>query len=223
MADDYKDGQKLEVVTLSPETRQQILAMARALQESQAIIARNLQPGITNYHSSMETFRETMRRIDVASTLREYQRSHDAIVEALRNASPALEQFRQLQRSIADSMEPWRHFLADQRAWQKSLADRLALLPTRVVLAAPARTIEGFARLSRISDATHDPEPFSKPVAELLQEEFGDVTEAVEKAEDPEARDAAAIDAGLNPDLIAFDPSAQQVRPRDVRKDAEDL
>jgi len=208
MADDEDENEKREVVTLSPETRQQILVMARSLQESQAIVARSFQPGISNYLASMETFRETMRRIDVAGTLREYQRSHEAIVEALRNASPALEQFRELQRSIAANMEPWRQFLANQRAWQESLSERLALLPTSVVLTDPARTIEGFARLSRIRDATRDAEPFSRPVTELLQEEFGDVAEAVEKADDPEARDAAAIDAGLNPDLIAFEPSA---------------
>jgi hypothetical protein len=65
----------------------------------------------------------------------------------------------------------------------------------------------GFARLSRLSDVLHVEEPFATPVSKLVAEELG---LGVESNLDDEAivRDAAAVEGGLNPELIAFPPAA---------------
>ena len=69
-------------------------------------------------------------------------------------------------------------------------------------------TITGFARLSRLSDAVHMPGPFSEPIRELVAHELG--TSSVEAHPDQTAsgRDAAAVKAGFNPELIGFPSSA---------------
>ena len=64
----------------------------------------------------------------------------------------------------------------------------------------------GFARLSRLSDAARTAKPYSTPVAELFTEELGSAAEFL-PGQNANERDAAAIHAGLKPELIAFLPA----------------
>ena len=90
--------------------------------------------------------------------------------------------------------------------WEASLTTRMATLQTQWVLRDyPDQSVIGFARLLRLSDAIHTEEPYSEPVGELVADELGDGVET-EQDDSPTARDTAAIEAGLNPALIAFPP-----------------
>ena len=91
--------------------------------------------------------------------------------------------------------------------WEASLTARMAALQTQWVLRDyPDQSVIGFARLLRLSDAVHTEEPYSEPVGEFVAGELGDGVEE-EQDDSPTARDAAAIEAGLNPALIAFPPA----------------
>ena len=91
--------------------------------------------------------------------------------------------------------------------WEASLTARMAALqPQWVLQSYPDQSVIGFARLLQLSDAVHTEEPYSEPVRELVAEELGDGVEA-EQDDSPTARDTAAIEAGLDPALIAFQPA----------------
>ncbi|MDE0509390.1 MAG: Swt1 family HEPN domain-containing protein [Gammaproteobacteria bacterium] len=72
-----------------------------------------------------------------------------------------------------------------------------------------ARSVEafesatGFSHLSQLSHVVHAEEPFSRIVGELINDEFGDVS-TPDLNNSADERDEAAIQAGLNPELIAF-------------------
>jgi hypothetical protein len=63
----------------------------------------------------------------------------------------------------------------------------------------------GFARIVRLSDAAHGPTPFAEPVAEMFAAELGSLPAEMDAP--TAARDAAAVEAGLQADLIAFPPA----------------
>ena len=107
---------------------------------------------------------------------------------------------------LAHIVEPWGSAFASVSAWEASLTARMATLQTPWVLEDRLeQSMTGFAHLSRLSDAVHTGEPYSEAVGELVADELGDGVEA-EQDDSPTARDKTAIEAGLNPDLIAFHP-----------------
>ena len=110
---------------------------------------------------------------------------------------------------LARIVEPWGSAFASGAAWEASLTARMATLQTQWALRdCLDQSVIGFAHLSRLSDAVHTEEPYSELVGELVNDELGDGVEAEEEDNSPASHDTAAIEAGLNPDLIAFPPSA---------------
>ena len=110
---------------------------------------------------------------------------------------------------VARMVEPFRAVIASVSAWEASLTARIAELRKPWALPDHSdQSMMGFARLSRLSDAVHTAKPFSEPVGELVADELG--TSSVEAHPDHTAndRDAAAVKAGFNPELIAFPPAA---------------
>lgn len=91
-------------------------------------------------------------------------------------------------------------------AWQASLSNRMAelraswVLPNRI-----ADSLTGFMRLSHLCDVVHMAEPFSLPVREVVTKELG-LGIGTEPDGTPTERDDAAVQAGLNHELIAFPP-----------------
>ena len=122
---------------------------------------------------------------------------------------PAIRLFESLSAELARTVEPWRGAFASVSDWEASLTVRMATLQTPWALRdCLDQSVIGFAHLSRLSDAVHTEEPYSELVGELVADELGDGVEAEEQDDSPTAHDTAAIEAGLNPDLIAFPPSA---------------
>ena len=122
---------------------------------------------------------------------------------------PTATQIASFGAELARAVEPYRSAVASVSAWEASLTARMTALKIPWVLRDdPNRSITGFARLSRLSDAVHMPSPFSEPIRELVAHELG--TSSVEAHPDQTAsgRDAAAVKAGFNPELIGFPSSA---------------
>ena len=106
------------------------------------------------------------------------------------------------------AVEAHRPAIALVLARQAELTSAYASFKT--AMAVPDRfnhSLLGFARLSRLSDAVHTGKPYSRPVSNLVTEELGSGIEA-QPGDSASERDAAAVRAGLNPDLIAFQPSS---------------
>lgn len=109
---------------------------------------------------------------------------------------------------LAQAVAPYQAVFDSISAWEKSLAARMEALTKPWVLHDHlSESLRGFARISRLSDAVHTPQPYSAPVVQLVGEELGDRYET--EAEDTTSeRDRAAVRAGFNPELIAFPPDA---------------
>ena len=76
-----------------------------------------------------------------------------------------------------------------------------------LALIARDHSMAAFSRLARLSDAVHSAQPYARRINELLIGELG-AGAAPELPESPLIRDAAALDAGLAHDLIAFPAAA---------------
>lgn len=116
------------------------------------------------------------------------------------------EQINSLSQALARAVEPFAGTAASIASWQSTLALRIDRIDVGWALPdLPAHSAVGFAHLTRLSEATHSSEPFAREVKELLDSELG---EPVDSSVDdtPGVRDTAAIEAGFNPDLIAFPP-----------------
>jgi hypothetical protein len=109
---------------------------------------------------------------------------------------------------LARMIGPFQAGLVSVSAWECALAARMAAVDT--AWAFPDHlgpSMLGFARLSRLSDAVHTAEPYAEPVGELVADELG-VGAETDQSDEPIARDMAAIEAGLRPELIAFPSEA---------------
>ena len=113
-----------------------------------------------------------------------------------------------LSADLARAVEPYRGVFDSISSWQASLAMRMEVVTTPWVLNDHlSKSLVGFARISRLSDAVHTPAPYSAPVVELVGEELGGGYET-EPEDTEDERDEAAVRAGFNPDLIAFPSDA---------------
>ena len=130
------------------------------------------------------------------------------VLESLDLHQPlGLQVLESLNTQLARIVEPWESAFASLSGWEASLTARMATLHTPWVLRdCLDQSMLGFAHLSRLSDAIHTEKPYSELVGELMAEELGDGVEAEEQDNPPGSYDTAAIEAGLNPDLIAFPP-----------------
>jgi len=87
--------------------------------------------------------------------------------------------------------------------WEIELAKRAAALGPSWEIGRGTNSAVGFAKLAQLSDAASSSAPYSLPVTELFESELGN-SRAGGDEDTAELRDAAAIAAGLHPELIAF-------------------
>jgi hypothetical protein len=119
---------------------------------------------------------------------------------------PTAEALTRLAEQTAYAIRPFQSSLASLSSWQEILAQRMRMLNHAwAVEGEIGVSAIGFARLARISDAANSEEPYAGLVGELLSEELGEHVER-DDANSPGARDVAAIEAGMRPELIAFPP-----------------
>ena len=88
-----------------------------------------------------------------------------------------------------------------------NLNSRIGMMDTAWLLPElPSASLTGFARLSLLRDSVHTAEPYDETLGEVVADELGTGIEA-DVDDEPLARDMSAIQAGLPPELIAFQPS----------------
>ncbi|ASL41146.1 MULTISPECIES: Swt1 family HEPN domain-containing protein [Acetobacter] len=121
---------------------------------------------------------------------------------------PSVEMIASLSAQLAHAIGPYQSATTSIKAWERSLATGMAGLDAPWAISEHlGQSMIGFARLARLGEAVHATVPYAKDVGEFVTSELGSVVETSHDVS-PLARDAAAIDAGLNPELIAFPRSS---------------
>lgn len=121
---------------------------------------------------------------------------HHAIV-------PLAEQINSFSIAAAQAVPSLRSF-KQKETWQTSIADRMALLQTPWAIKDHIGvSMVGFARIARLYDISSGPTPFHPSSGEIFDDELG-APSAFDEAQTDAQRDEARIDAGLNPEVVAF-------------------
>ena len=125
--------------------------------------------------------------------------------------SPSLPILQKQNATIEQALQLRERDLPAIAAISETLRDTIGNLNTAYILPEfPRVSIFGFGRLTKLSNTIHTPSPYTRTVSEIVAEEIGagiDVDTADELT-DPLDRDTAAVEAGLQAELIAFPPSA---------------
>jgi hypothetical protein len=154
-----------------------------------------------------------------APELLAFQKQVDALQRAWPNIGvppgvafqPPADAIVSLSAQLAHAIGPYQSATTSMAAWEADLAARMARLEAPWAISNHlGQSMIGFARLARLGEATHAIVPYAEDVDEFVTSELGSIIDSSED-DSPIARDAAAIDAGLNPELIAF-PSANYSR-----------
>ena len=167
-----------------------IRALHRATQPSAATTTKLISAA--QHLASSDVFRD-LRRVALAAD---------------RALLPTLESLQSFASQAAAAIRPVQAH-ADAIARQHSaLIDNLAALKVPWMLKDyPAVSVTGFARISRLRALPQELEPYAPSASEIYQDELGDPV-PFDADDSPEERESAALDAGLNPELVAFPSSA---------------
>jgi len=125
--------------------------------------------------------------------------------------------------SLRQVVEPFTHVNGvdsdarkTSRLWEDRLSAQMKAISEPWMLARdPARSVFGYAYLSRISEALRSSPPYSRELNRLFEEDIGGVAHTKEDAT-PEERDQAALGAGMRPELIAFAPTTFHIVMKSV-------
>lgn len=121
---------------------------------------------------------------------------------------PTLESLRSFASQAAAAIRPVQIHADAIARHHSTLIDNLAALKVPWMLRDyPAVSVTGFARISRLRTLPQELEPYAPSASEIYQDELGNPV-PFDADDSPEERESAALDAGLNPELVAFPSSA---------------
>ena len=117
---------------------------------------------------------------------------------------PSSETIAALSARLAYVIEPYSPIVTMMSDWERRL--EVSMIGINTSWAASehlGQSMIGIARLARLGDAIHTPTPYAKDISQFVESQLGSVIEPSYDAS-PVERDAIAIKAGLNPELIVF-------------------
>lgn len=114
----------------------------------------------------------------------------------------------QIAEKIARQIDPFREVIERHQLWVERIESQMRALSTPWIRPdIAALSIEGFAIVSRLNTVVRHKAPFDEEASEIIDEDLGDPI-VIDDDADPEARDAAHIEAGMHPGMLAFAPPA---------------
>jgi len=134
-------------------------------------------------------------------------------LEIATGASAAARFFEQnslsrMAETIARQVDPFKEAIERHQLWADRLEAQMRAVTTPWVRPdIAALSIEGFAVVSRLNTVVRYKAPFDEQASEVIDDDLGDPIIIDDDAE-PEARDAAHIEAGMHPGMLAFAPPA---------------
>lgn len=117
---------------------------------------------------------------------------------------PEAEAFQVFSASAARAIQPFQGHFTKIADWQSSIAQRMATLAEPWAMKDHLGvSFTGFARIARLHDLATGAAPFASTTVEVFEDELGQPAPFDSDVE-MEDRETAAMDAGLNPETIAF-------------------
>lgn len=114
----------------------------------------------------------------------------------------------QMAEKMARQVNPFNATIERNQLWQKRLESQMRALTIPWVRPEIAGlSVEGFAVVSRLNTVVRHKAPFDEEASEVVDDDLGDPIEIEDDAE-PKARDAAHVEAGMHPGMLAFAPPA---------------
>ena len=155
--------------------------------------------------ASIELARRAVESSEALAALRSIDRNlRKVVLEADRVALPAAETLQALTQSAAHAIQPLHEHFVEVERWHSSVARRMAALTVPWAMKDHLGvSIVGFSRIARLHDVSTGAAPFAPQTAAVFEEELGKPV-PFDADEVPEDRESAAMDAGFNPELIAF-------------------
>ena len=109
--------------------------------------------------------------------------------------------------SAARAIRPLHDHFAEIDHWHSSIAQRMAALTAPWAMEDYIGvSVAGFARIARLHDLSTGTGPFAPQTGEVFRQELGQPV-LFDADQEPDERESAAIDAGLNPEVVAFPAS----------------
>ena len=117
---------------------------------------------------------------------------------------PAADALQAFSTSTACAIQPLHSHFAEPEHWHSSIARRMAMLTTPWAMKEHLGvSVVGFSRIARLHDLSIGADPFDPQTSEIFDKELGQPVSFSADAE-PSDRESAAMDAGLNPEIVAF-------------------
>ena len=155
--------------------------------------------------ASIERARRAYESSDAPAALRRVDRNlRMAVLAADHVTLPATEKIHALAESAARTVQPLREHLVEVERWHSSIAKKMTTLTTPWAMKDHLGvSIVGFSRIARLHDVSTGVAPFAPQTVEVFEEELGQPV-PFDADDVPDDRESAAMDAGFNPELIAF-------------------
>ena len=158
--------------------------------------------------SSILSARRALSKMENFAALQTIDRSiRNLVLTAERAILPAVDSLQALSASAACAIQPLQDHFAKIEDWQSSIAQRMAALVTPWAMESHLGvSVTGFARIARLHDLATGVAPFTSQTVNVFREDLGQPI-SFEADAGPEDRENANMDAGMNPEIIAFPTS----------------
>ena len=179
--------------------------MASVQQASVAFESYAKSPRWAEFSASIEAARRATESSEAFAAFRRIdQNLRNVVLAADRAILPTVEALQAVTASAARAIQPLPDHFIEVEHWQSSVAQRMATLTAPWAMKDYLGvSIVGFSRIARLHDVSTGAAPFAPQTAEVFEEELGQPV-PFDADDEPEDRESAAMDAGLNPELIAF-------------------
>ena len=156
--------------------------------------------------------REAHRALVRASEFAKFQEFNQALKNAVQANNRAIHLHHDAIRTdierAAAALQQARDYSAELTRHQNELASRLTGLTIPWALEDhPALSVMGLVRLAGMRDIVTEADPYTMPASGLYRHELGEPL-PFDPEVAPEEREAAAMDSGMNPEVVAFPPVA---------------
>ena len=175
--------------------RQSYNSFAQSARSAHELAVRDAHRALvrTNEFTKFEEFNHALKKVIQANN-RAINLHHDAIRTDIERAAAVLQQARDYSARLTRR--------------QNELASRLASLTVPWAFEEyPALSVMGLARLTGMREIVAEANPYTMPTSDLYRHELGEPVPFDPEAA-PEEREAAAMDSGMNPEVVAFPPVA---------------
>lgn len=184
--------------------------MLRDLQSSDILSRMENALSIANQHSALfdaaQKLMEMPSYVDQITRITEHADHYSRLIDQV--VLPDHSHLTLIAQKMAAQIDPFQAVLAHEQSWVSRLATQMdAVSHPWIFPEHAALSFEGFAVVSRLNDVVRYAQPFAEPAREIINDDLGAPIEVDDSAE-PDERDAAHVDAGMNPGILAIPETA---------------